>query len=84
MRDLCPLGIKINSDTDLSCNACTVPPQQAASSSSTSTPKPPAVSDNVVDVTEEEAKKSDHFFYGNAPVLEYRPNDGTSGRKTPR
>ena len=42
------------------------------------------MSDNVVDVTEDEAKKSDHFFYGNAPVLEYRPTDGTSGRKTPR
>ena len=48
------------------------------------------MSDNVVDVTEEEAKKqqqSNHFFYGNAPVLEYRLTDGSSGaveQKTPR
>ena len=70
-----------------------IPLRQVSPSSTTSTPKPPppapAVSDNVVDVTEEEAKKkqSDHFFYGNAPVLEYRPTDGTSGavqQKTPR
>ena len=52
--------------------------------------KPPSVSDNVVDVTEEEAKKKqqpEHFFYGNTPVLEYRPTDGNSGsvqQKTPR
>ena len=76
-----------------------MPSQQTSSSSTTSTRKPPAVSDNVVDVTEEEAKKqqeqqeqqeqqqSNHFFYGNAPVLEYRLTDGSSGavqQKTPR
>ena len=67
-----------------------IPSQQTSSSSTTSTPKSPAVSDNVVDVTEEEAKKqqqSNHFFYGNAPVLEYRLTDGSSGaveQKTPR
>lgn len=51
--------------------------QTFSSSTTTSTPTPPpAVSDNVVDVTEEEAKKqSNHFFYGNAPVTEYRPDN---------
>lgn len=56
----------------------------------TSTTPKPAVSDNVVDVTEESAdaaaKKQAHFFYGNAPVLEYRLSDGAAGavQKTPR
>ena len=44
----------------------------------------------MVDVTEESAdaaaKKQAHFFYGNAPVLEYRLSDGAAGavQKTPR
>ena len=45
-----------------------------------------------MDVTEEEAKKqSSHFFYGNAPVTEYRPDDDEGAstgaavrQKTPR
>ena len=41
------------------------------------------MSDNVVDVTEEEAKKqSSHFFYGNAPVTEYRPDNDDDGAST--